>query len=160
MAQLAANRPVPNPLQQRLDLAGGVVVDMVCTTGTTIYEGAFVGYIPGTGLIHPLVDADCFAGIALKGITVSAAGAKIPVFIDGYFQHAVTSSASTSIGYGVFGTSGSTDNVLDIASTAMPCVGRVANWVTGTTCVIKMKTSGQPVGRSDAVTIGWAPIEG
>ena len=162
MAQLAANRPVPNTLQQRLDLAGGIVVDMVMTASTTIYEGAFVGYLIGTGTVLPLVDTHSFAGIALeKKVSDATAGStKIKVFIDGYFTHAVTSAASTSVGYAVFATSGSTDNTLDLTSTTMPAVGRVSNWVSGTTCVISMKRSGQPLGTSNAATIAWAPLEG
>lgn len=162
MAQLAAGRPVPNTLQQRLDLAGGVVVDMVMTASATIYEGAFVGYAPATGTVHALVDPDAFAGIALKTVVASAtAGAtKIPVFINGYFSHLVTGTSVTSNGLGVFATSGSTDNTLDIASTTMPAIGKVANWVSGTTCIIEMKHCGGQLGTSNAATLGYAAVKG
>ena len=161
MAQLSANRPVPNTLQQRMDLAGGVVVDMVMTVSTTIYEGAFVGYVPATGTVHPLVDGDAFAGIALKKVVsdATAGSTKVPVYAGGYFQHAVTASAVTSNGAVVFATSGSTDNVLDLTSTTMPAVGRVESWVTGTTCVIKAKSAGYPSGSSATPTVITA-VEG
>jgi len=160
MAQLAGNRPVPNTLQQRLDLAGGVVVDMEMDTSITIYEGALVGYIPGTGTIHALVDNDAFAGIALEGKTSSAtAGAtKLKVFINGFFQHAVTSLAVGDVGKVCFATSLSSDNVIDVTSTTLPAIGRVVNFVSTGIGIIRMKDSGARAGSSDA-TVLYTAIE-
>lgn len=161
MAQLAANRPVPNTLQQRYDLAGGVVADMVMTVSSTIYEGAFVGYVAGTGTIHALVDNDVFCGIALKKVVsdATAGSTKCPVFIGGYFQHAITSLAQTDIGKVVFAVSGTSDSSLDITSTTLPAIGRVANFVSTGIGVIKMKDCGYPAGSSATPTILTA-IEG
>ncbi len=162
MAQLAANRPVPQTLQQRLDLAGGVVVDMVMTASATIYEGAFVGYVAGTGTVHALVDNDVFAGIALKGVVASSvAGAtRIPVFINGFFTHAITSLVVADVGKVVFCTSGSSDNTLDITSTTLPAIGRVANFVSAGIGVIHMKDCGAQAGSSNAATIIFTAVEG
>lgn len=148
MAQLAANRPVPNTLQQRLDLAGGVVLDMVMTASTTIYGGAFVGIVPGTGTVAPLVDTHSFAGIALEGKTSdgTAGSTKIQVFSGGYFRHAITSLVVADVGKVCFCTSGSTDNVLDITSTTMPAIGRIVNFVSAGIGIIKMKDCGAVAG--------------
>lgn len=154
MAQLAANRPVPNTLQQRLDLAGGVVLDAVMTASSTIYEGAFVGYVAGTGTVHALVDNDVFMGIALeKKVSDGTAGStKIKVFHGGYFQHAITSLAQTDIGKVVFCVSGTSDSSLDVTSSTLPAVGRVANFVSTGIGIIKMKECGYPSGTSGAAT--------
>lgn len=161
MAQLAANRPVPNTLQQRLDLAGGVVLDMVMTASTTIYEGAFVGYVAGTGTVHPLVDNDVFAGIALeKKVSDGTAGStKIKVFHGGYFQHAITSLAQGDVGKACFCVSGTSDSSIDITSTTLPAIGRVVNFVSTGVGVIKMKTTGQREGSSDAATLTYTAVE-
>lgn len=160
MAQLAANRAVPNTLEQFPDLAGGVIVDMEMDTSVTIYEGALVGYAPSTGTIHALVNADAFAGIALeKKISTSVAGAtKCRVFANGFFQHAITSLTVAGVGKVCFGTSGSTDNVIDITSTTMPAIGRVVNFVSTGVGVIRMKDSGARAGSSDA-TVVYTAIE-
>ena len=162
MAQLAANRSVPNTLQQRMDLAGGIVVDMVMTASATIYEGACVGYVPATGTVHALVDSDAFAGIALeKKVASATAGAtKISVFINGYFSHLVTGTTVASNGLAVFAVSGTSDNSLDVGSTTMPAVGKIANWVSGTTCIIEMKHNGGQLGTSNAATLGYVAVEG
>ena len=150
MAQLAANRPVPNTLQQRLDLAGGVVLDMEMTVSTTIYEGAFVGYAPGTGTVHPLVDADSWAGIALeKKVSDATAGStKIKVFHGGYFRHAITSLVVADVGKVCFCVSGTSDNSIDITSTTLPAIGRVVNFVSAGIGIILMKTTGTVAGAS------------
>ena len=161
MAQLAANRPVPNTLQQRLDLAGGVVVDMDMTVSTTIYEGALVGYVPGTGTIHPLVDGDCFAGIALKKVVsdATAGSTKCPVYTCGFFRHAITSLVVADVGKVCFATSGSSDNVIDITSTTLPAIGRITGFVSAGIGIIHMKDHGAPSGSSATPTI-YTAIEG
>lgn len=155
MAALTANRPVPNTLQQRLDLACGVVVDMVMTVSTTIYEGQLVGYAAGTGTIAPLATSAVFAGIALKKVTsdATAGSTKCPVFINGFFQHAITSLVVADVGKVVFATAASLDNTLDITSTTTNAIGRVANFVSAGVGVIKMKTAGEGSGQSNAATI-------
>lgn len=162
MAQLSANRPVPATLQQRLDLAGGVVVDMVMTASTTIYEGALVGYVPATGTIHPLVDGDAFAGIALKKVVSdgTAGSTKCPVYTCGFFQHAVTSLVVADVGKVCFATSGSSDNTIDVTSTTLPAIGRIANFVSAGIGIIHMKDCGARSGSSDAATIQFGAIEG
>lgn len=154
MAALTVNRPVPNTLQQRLDLAGGVVVDMVMTASTTIYEGSFVGYAAGTGTIAALATSAVFAGIALKKVVsdATAGSTKCPVFIGGYFQHAITALVVADVGKVVFASPGSLDNVLDVASTTLNAIGRVANFVSAGVGIIKMKTAGEGSGSSDAAT--------
>ena len=161
MAQLAANRPVPNTLAQRLDLAGGVVLDMVMTASTTIYEGALVGYVPGTGTIHPLVNADCFAGIALEGkvSNATAGSTKCKVYACGYFQHAITSLAVTDVGKVCFCVSGTSDSSIDVASTTLPAIGRVASFVSTGIGIIHMKDCGQRAGSSDAATLRYVAVE-
>ena len=161
MAQLAANRPVPNTLQQRLDLAGGVVLDMEMTVSITIYEGAFVGIVPGTGTVEPLVDTHSFAGIALEKKTSSAtAGAtRIKVFCGGYFRHAVTSLVVADVGKTAFCVSGTSDSSLDITSTTLPAVGRIVNFVSAGVGIIKMKHCGRREGSSDAATLTYTAVE-
>jgi hypothetical protein len=161
MAQLAANRPVPPTLHQRLDLAGGVVVDMVMTASTTIYEGALVGYVPETGTIAPLVDTHAFAGIALeKKVSNATAGStKCKVFACGFFRHAITDLAVTDVGKVCFGTSGSTDNTIDVTSTTMPAIGRVANFVSTGIGIVHMKDSGARAGSSNAATLSYDAVE-
>jgi hypothetical protein len=154
MAQLAANRPVPNTLQQRLDLAGGVAVDLVMTASSTIYEGALVGYVPGTGTIHALVDGDAFAGIALKKVVsdATAGSTKCPVYISGFFQHAVTSLTVAGVGAVAFATSGSSDNTIDITSSTLPAIGRVVSFVSTGIGVIQMKAFGTRAVNETTVT--------
>jgi hypothetical protein len=161
MAQLAANRPVPNTLQQRMDLAGGVELNMVMTASTTIYEGAFVGIVPGTGTVAPLVDTHSFAGIALeKKVSDGTAGStKIKVFCGGYFQHAITSLVVADVGKVCFCVSGTSDSSIDITSTTLPAIGRIVNFVSAGVGVIKMKNCGQREGMSDAATLTYTAVE-
>jgi hypothetical protein len=160
MAQLAGNRPVPATLQQRLDLAGGVVVDMEMDTSVTIYEGALVGYVPGTGTIHALVNADAFAGIALeKKVSDGTAGStRCKVFTCGFFQHAITSLTVAGVGKVAFATSLSSDNVIDITSNTLPAIGRVVNFVSTGVGIIQMKDCGARAGSSGA-TVLYLPVE-
>lgn len=160
MAALTASRPVPNTIQQRMDLAGGIVVDMVMTASTTIYEGQFVGYAAGTGTIAPLATSAVFAGIALKKVTsdATAGSTKCPVFINGYFQHAITSLAVGDVGKVVFATAASLDWVLDVTSTTLNAIGRVANFVSTGVGIIKMKNAGERCGSSDAPTLVYTAV--
>ena len=156
MAQLTANRPFPNTLQQRLDLAGGVVVNMVMGTSITIYEGAFVGYVPATGTVLSLVaNTNAFAGIALEKKTSdgTAGSTKIAVFIGGFFTHAITSLVVADVGKVVFAANGSVDNTLDLSSTTFPAVGRVVNFVSAGIGVIRMKECGARAGSSNSTVV-------
>lgn len=157
MAALTASRPVPATLQQRLDLAGGVVVDMVMTVSTQIYEGQLVGYAAATGTIAPLATSAVFAGIALKKVLsdATAGSTKCPVFIGGYFQHAITSLTVAGVGNVVFATAASLDWILDITSSTTNAIGRVANFVSTGIGIIKMK---EPGTRSIAETTITTPL--
>jgi len=161
MAQLAANRPVPSTLQQRMDMADGVIVDMVMTASTTIYEGAFVGFVPGTGTIHPLVDNDCFAGIALEGkvSNATAGSTKCKVFICGFFQHAITSLVVADVGKVCFAVSGTSDSSIDITSDTLPAIGRIANFVSAGVGIIHMKVPGARSGAAGDATLGYDAVE-
>jgi hypothetical protein len=155
------NRPIPNTLQQRMDFAGGVVVDMVMTASATIYEGAFVGFVPGTGTIHALVDADCFAGIALeKKVASATAGAtKCKVLICGFFRHAITDLVVADVGKVCFCVSGTSDSSIDVASTTLPAIGRVTSFVSAGIGIIHMKTPGSRAGSSADATLGYGAVE-
>ena len=148
MALLTANRPVPNTLQQRLDMAGGVVVDMVMTVSSTIYEGAFVTFAAGTGTITAAITTNVFAGIALKKVVSdgTAGSTKCPVYVGGYFTHLVASADVTSIGKVAFLAAASMDNVINLTETTSCAVGRVINHIGSNICVIKMKTIGEVSG--------------
>lgn len=160
MAQLAVNRPVPGSLQTRTDFAGGVVLDMVMTASTTIYEGAFVGVVPGTGTVAPLVDTHSFAGIALeKKVSDGTAGStKIKVFSGGYFQHAITSLAVTDVGAVCFCVSGTSDSTIDVTSNTLPAIGRVTSFVSTGIGIISMKDCGSRAGSSNAATLSYAAV--
>ena len=168
MAQLTMNRAVPQTLQQRLDLADGIIVDMQMTPSTTIYQGAFVGFVPGaggtTGTIHPLVASDSFAGIALAKVVSASTGVyTCPVYICGYFTHAITSLAITDVGKVVFADvlNTSSDNVLALTSTATyPAVGRVANFVSTGIGIVHMKTPGSRAGASAQATLSYIALVG
>ena len=162
MAQLSINRPVPSTLQQRMDMADGVIVDMVMTASETIYEGAFVGFVPGTGTIHALVANDCFAGIALeKKVSDSTAGStKCAVFICGYFQHAITSLVVADVGKVAFAdtTGTASDNKLNITDTAC-AIGRIVNYVSAGIGIVHMKVPGARSGASADATLGYIAVE-
>lgn len=146
MAALTANRPVPNTLQPRNDCGAGVVVDMVMTASQTIYEGSFVGFVGATGTVRALVAGDVFAGIATKKVVSAATGVfTVPVLIGGFFQHALATVASASVGVVVYA---SDDNTLALTGTST--VGRIVSVPVTGTCVVKMKT----VGEASAVTAG------
>lgn len=147
MAALTANRPVPNTLQGRTDFAGGVVVDMILTASTTVYEGSFVSVAAGTGTVAPTAagaGGTVFVGIALKKVTSAASGTyTVPVLCGGYFQHALASVASADIGKVAFA---SDDNTLTLTDTSNTAVGRIVNVPATGTCVVKMKTVGEVSG--------------
>ena len=145
MGALAMNRPVPNTLQQRMDMAGGVVVDMIVKASVTIYEGAFVGVLASTpagvyGIIQS--DGQSFAGIALeKVVSTATVGAfKVRVYVGGYFQHAIGSIATADIGKVVCA---SDDQTLTITTTNNVAVGRIISVPATGTAIIKMKTLGE-----------------
>jgi hypothetical protein len=101
-----------------------------------IYEGAAVGD-NGSGLARPLVAADPFLGFAVRQADNSAGAASaVNVLVKqrGEIVLAVTGAASADdVGTTVYA---SDDDTFTLTSTSNTSIGKVARWVSGTTCVV------------------------
>jgi len=140
MANLTFNRPFPKHLPDT-----GVIMDMVVTTGSTVYEGSFVVFTAGTGTIAPMATTSVpLAGIAMKKVSVATAGQMVPVLVGGVIVHSFAAVAQGDIGKVIFADD---DQTLTLTSTNNAAVGRIINVdVTNLTATIKMKVTGQVSG--------------
>lgn len=108
---------------------------------TTIEKGHLVGCEAATGYFRPLAGSDKYAGIA--SVTVdNSAGANGDALIvptaNCLVELDVTGSSITSWGATVYATSSSTFNVAGTNA-----VGVVVKHITGTTCLVHLKSVGE-----------------
>jgi len=103
-----------------------------------IYDGSAVGESGATGYFRPLVNGDTFAGFAIgnadnTGVGHAAGAASVNVKRKGRVILAVVgSTAVTDEGSAVFATD---DNVFSL-TVAGTRIGKVAKWLSGTSCIV------------------------
>lgn len=99
----------------------------------TIYEGSAVGESTTTGTYRALVAGDTFVGFAHEQVINPTSGSKrVKVRQKGVARLTVaTASAVTQNGETVYA---SDDGTFTLASTSNSSVGKVVQWITGTTC--------------------------
>lgn len=128
MTTLAANKPRAYEI--------GDLNDLPMIGNDVIYEGAAVGD-NGSGLARPLVAADPFLGFANRtadNTGGSASAVNVQVKERGKIQLSVTGVASADdVGQTVYA---SDDDTFTLTSTSNTAIGKVARWVSGTTCVV------------------------
>jgi hypothetical protein len=128
MTTLAANKPRAFEL--------GDVNELPMIAADIIYEGAAVGD-NGSGLARPLVAADPFLGFAMRKADNSAGAAsalRVMVKEVGLIEVAVVGASSAAdVGEAVYA---SDDDTFTLTSTSNSAVGKVARWVSGTTCLV------------------------
>lgn len=114
----------------------GDLQDLPMIAADIIYEGAAVGD-NGSGLARPLAAADPFLGFAerIADNSAGAASAKnVRVRTRGSVVVAVTGAASAAdVGEAVYA---SDDDTFTLTSSGNSAIGKVARWVSGTTCVV------------------------
>lgn len=102
-----------------------------------IYKGAFVGD-NGSGLARPLVAGDPFMGVCEQQCDNSAGAASalnVKVREQGRLEMAVTGASSAAdVNEIVYA---SDDDTLTLTAGSNTPIGKVARWVTGTTCVVQ-----------------------
>ena len=129
MTTLAANK-------QRIFAAEGQVFeDLPAVAADILYEGAAGG--DSSGNIRPLVAGDAFAGFVVRQCdnSAGAAGAKkARLMVEGYVQLEVTGVASEDdLGTTVYA---SDDDTFTNNSIGNSAIGKVARWISGTTCLV------------------------
>lgn len=101
-----------------------------------IYEGAAVGD-NGSGLARPLVALDPFLGFAKRTADNSAGAAsalRVEVKTRGQIELPVVGASSAAdVSETVYA---SDDDTFTLTSTGNTAIGKVARWVSGTTCVV------------------------
>ena len=101
-----------------------------------IYEGSAVGD-NASGLARPLVSADPFLGFAATQCDNSAGAASaktVRVRSKGYVQLSVVGVASAAdVSELVYA---SDDDTFTLTASTHGTIGKVARWVTGTTCIV------------------------
>lgn len=104
-----------------------------------IYRGAFVGD-NGSGLARPLVAGDPFLGVAEEQCDNSAGAASaknVKLRERARIEMAVTGAASAAdVGEIVYA---SDDDTLTMTAGSNTPVGKIARWVSGTTCVVQLR---------------------
>jgi len=128
MTTLAANVARPFEL--------GDIQEVPVIASDIIYEGAAVGD-NGSGLARPMVSGDPFLGFAESKADNSAGAAsaiKVRVRTRGFVQIPVTGASSTAdVSETVYA---SDDDTFTLTASTHAAIGKVARWVTGTTCVV------------------------
>jgi hypothetical protein len=101
-----------------------------------IYEGAAVGD-NGSGLARPLVAADPFLGFAMRKADNefgAASAVKVMVKVRGQIQLPVTGASSAAdVSETVYAAD---DNTFTLTAGSNTAIGKVARWVSSTTCVV------------------------
>jgi hypothetical protein len=115
---------------------GGVdptFTSLPCTSNVTIYEGSAVGQSGTAGTYRALVAGDTFAGFAHEQVINPSGGSKrVKVRQKGIARLTVaTASAVTNNSETVYA---SADGTFTLASTGNSSIGKVVQWITGTTC--------------------------
>lgn len=134
MATLAVDKP-------RVYETGhdNVLNDVPMIDNDIIYEGAAVGD-NASGLARPLVAGDVFMGFAVKnadntGLGHAASAINVRVRESGRIQLAVTGASSAAdAGEIVYAAD---DDTFTLTASGSSAIGRVARWVTGTTCIVQ-----------------------
>lgn len=128
MAALSADTPRPygsgvQPTFTSLPLSSAV----------TVYEGSAVGEATTTGIYRALVAGDTFVGFAHENAVNPSGGAvRVKVRQRGTVRLTVlTASAVTQNGETVYASS---SGDFTLASTSNSSIGKVVQWITGTTC--------------------------
>ncbi len=130
---LTSDRPI--------DRIGGNFNALPVKGATIIYAGAFVGD-DGSGFARPLEAGDVFLGIAVNGADNSG-GADGVISVELYnelrIEHVVAGAAGPgNLGGAVYATS---DDGLATAGNALSVVGKVHRHVSGSTCIVSMKST-------------------
>lgn len=102
-------------------------------SNVTIYEGSAVGESSSTGTYRALVAGDTFVGFAHEGVVNPTSGSKrVKVRQKGIIRLSVTNvSGVAQHGDAVYA---SADGTFTTASTGNSQIGKVLQWVTGSTC--------------------------
>lgn len=128
MTTLAANVARPFEL--------GEIQEVPVIASDIIYEGAAVGD-NASGLARPLVAADPFLGFAESKADNSAGAAsaiKVRVRTRGFVQLSVVGATSTAdVSETVYAAD---DDTFTLTAGSNTAIGKVARWVTGTTCIV------------------------
>ncbi len=146
MAALTADRQVATAASQLLR-------EYSVAAAETIYKGAFVGLNPA-GYAKPFVPGDLLVGIAYeqKDNASGAAGAlKVRVITEGDAQLTLASVALTDVGKPVYATD---DNTISLTGHPDAYVGRIINYVTTNTCLVRLKAFGEgPPNGTGSITL-------
>lgn len=130
MATLAQDKPRSFAVSEALDQN-----EIPAVATDIIYEGAAVG--DSSGNARPLVGGDAFIGFCRERCdnSAGAAGAKKVKLIErGKIQLSVTGvSSSDNIGATVYATD---DDTFTLTASGASSIGKVARWITGTTCIV------------------------
>lgn len=107
------------------------------TNADILYEGGALG-LDGSGYAKPLAGTDTqFIGFCAEQVdnAAGAAGAKnVQVRTRGKAKLTVVgASALTDVGSKVYATA---DNVFTLSSTGAKLIGKVARWISSTTCIV------------------------
>lgn len=129
MATLAADSP-----RQLSNL--GSKNDLVMVASDIIYEGAIVGL--NSGVARPLVAGDPFAGICNKKAD-NASGAQGDVLVEVWRTGDVIMPVTGVTGLSDIGSLvyASDDDTLTLTSTSNTKIGKVVDYVSGTTCRVR-----------------------
>jgi hypothetical protein len=128
MTTLAANKP------RAYEIGDTQMLPMIAAD--IIYEGAAVGD-NASGLARPLVAADPFMGFAKRtadNATGAASAVRVEVKVRGEIVLPVVGAASAAdVGEPVYA---SDDDTFTLTASGNSAIGKVARWVSGTTCVV------------------------
>ena len=105
-----------------------------CTSNVTIYEGSAVGESGTAGTYRAYVQADTFVGFAHEKVVNPTSGTKrVKVRQKGIIRVSVVgASSATDNGVAVYANADDTFTLTLSSSAAQ--IGKVVQWVTGTTC--------------------------
>ena len=114
----------------------GDIQELPMIAADIIYEGAAVGD-NASGLARPLVAADPFLGFAERTVDNSAGAASaknVRVRTRGQVQLSVVGASSAAdVSETVYA---SDDDTFTLTSSGNSAIGKVARWVSGTTCIV------------------------
>jgi hypothetical protein len=104
-----------------------------CTSAVTIYEGSAVGQSGTAGTYRALVAGDTFAGFAHEQVVNPTGGSKrVKVRQKGIVRLTVATASSVSNNSETV--YASADGTFTLAATSNSAIGKVVQWIVGTTC--------------------------
>lgn len=113
-------------------------IELPAVASDILYRGSAAGDSSGT--VRPLTAGDAFLGFIEANADNSAGAASVigvSIIPEGEVQLSVTSVASADdIGATVYA---SDDDTFTLASTSNSSIGKITQWVTGTTCWVKFQ---------------------